>query len=254
MTGGEPMMDKNTFRVFDHVLMNPSPKLHLNVTSNFSADEKLWQRYKGYVKMLCEGEKIEHFMQYVSLDGWLDKAEYMRHGLDFGLLWNRVNEFLSEIPSRSSLTFIVTMNNLSVTSFEQLMVAILGLRQIYSNTYQRVWFDTPVLRTPSWQSMQLLPESYVEKLEAVWVWMMKNMESEEKRFKGFKDYELQRLDRDIAWMRDGQKLDPAYIKRQKADFYRFFAEHDRRRGTDFLKTFPEMSAWWTECQYHANND
>jgi hypothetical protein len=254
MTGGEPMMDKNTFRVFDYVLMNPSPKLHLNVTSNFSADEKLWQRYKGYVKMLCEGEKIEHFMQYVSLDGWLDKAEYMRHGLDFGLLWNRVNEFLSEIPGRSSLTFIVTMNNLSVTSFEQLMVAILGLRQIYSNTYQRVWFDTPVLRTPSWQSMQLLPESYVEKLEAVWVWMMKNMESEEKRFKGFKDYELQRLDRDIAWMRDGQKLEPDYIKRQKADFYRFFAEHDRRRGTDFLKTFPEMSAWWTECQYHANNN
>jgi hypothetical protein len=254
MTGGEPMMDKNTFRVFDYVLMNPSPKLHLNVTSNFSADEKLWQRYKGYVKMLCDGEKIEHFMQYVSLDGWLDKAEYMRHGLDFGLLWNRVNEFLSEIPGRSSLTFIVTMNNLSVTSFEQLMVAILGLRQIYSNTYQRVWFDTPVLRTPSWQSMQLLPESYVEKLESVWVWMMKNMESEEKRFKGFKDYELQRLDRDIAWMRDGQKLDPDYIKQQKADFYRFFAEHDRRRGTDFLKTFPEMSTWWTECQYHANND
>jgi hypothetical protein len=254
MTGGEPMMDKNTFRVFDYVLMNPSPKLHLNVTSNFSADEKLWQRYKGYVKMLCDGEKIEHFMQYVSLDGWLDKAEYMRHGLDFGLLWNRVNEFLSEIPSRSSLTFIVTMNNLSVTSFEQLMVAVLGLRQIYSNTYQRVWFDTPVLRTPSWQSMQLLPESYVEKLEAVWVWMMKNMETEEKRFKGFKDYELQRLDRDIAWMRDGQKLDPDYVKRQKADFYRFFAEHDRRRGTDFLKTFPEMSAWWTECQYHANNN
>lgn len=254
MTGGEPMMDKNTFRVFDYVLMNPSPKLHLNVTSNFSADEKLWQRYKGYVKMLCEGEKIEHFMQYVSLDGWLDKAEYMRHGLDFGLLWNRVNEFLSEIPGRSSLTFIVTMNNLSVTSFEQLMVAVLGLRQIYSNTYQRVWFDTPVLRTPSWQSMQLLPESYVEKLEAVWVWMMKNMETEEKRFKGFKDYELQRLDRDIAWMRDGQKLDPAYIKKQKADFYRFFAEHDRRRDTDFLKTFPEMSAWWAECQYHANND
>jgi len=254
MTGGEPMMDKNTYRVFDYVLMNPSPKLHLNVTSNFSVDEKLWQRYKGYVKMICDGEKVEHFMQYVSLDAWLDKAEYIRHGLDFGLLWNRVNEFLGEIPGRSSLTFIVTMNNLSVTSFEQLMVAILGLRQIYSNTYQRVWFDTPVLRTPSWQSIQLLPESYAEKLETVWVWMMKNTETEERRFKGFKDYELQRLDRDIAWMRDGQKLDPNYIARQKADFYRFFSEHDRRRGTDFLKTFPEMSGWWAECQYHANND
>jgi hypothetical protein len=52
-------------------------------------------------------------------------------------------------------------------------------------------------------------------------------------------------------MRDGQKLDPAYIKQNKADFYRFFREHDRRRDTDFLKTFPEMRAWWSECEYHA---
>jgi hypothetical protein len=253
MTGGEPMMDKNTYRVFDYVLANHNPKLHLNVTSNFSVDEKLWNKYLSYVKQLCEGERIEHFMQYVSLDAWLDKAEYIRNGLDFGLLWNRVNEFLSEIPGRSSITFIITMNNLSVTSFEELMIAVLRLREIYSNTYQRVWFDTPVLRTPSWQSMQLLPESYVDELEKTWAWMMKNLETEQTRFKGFKDYELSRLDRDIAWMRDGQRLDPAYISRNKADFYKFFVEHDRRRGTDFLKTVPEMSTWWSECEYHANH-
>jgi hypothetical protein len=67
MTGGEPLLDKNTYRVFDYVLANPSPKLHLNVTSNFSVDEKSWQRYLGYVKELCKDEKIEHFMQYVIL-------------------------------------------------------------------------------------------------------------------------------------------------------------------------------------------
>jgi hypothetical protein len=63
MTGGEPLLDKNTYRVFDYVLDNPKPDLHLNVTSNFSVDERSWQKYKGYVKQLCEGEKIEHFMQ-----------------------------------------------------------------------------------------------------------------------------------------------------------------------------------------------
>jgi hypothetical protein len=50
-------------------------------------------------------------------------------------------------------------------------------------------------------------------------------------------------------MRDGQKLDSAYLRQNKADFYRFFAEADRRHGTDFRKTFPEMSAWWNECKY-----
>ena len=251
MTGGEPMLDKNTYRVFEYVLANPKPDLHLNVTSNFSVDEKSWQRYLNCVKQLCEGERIEHFMQYVSLDSFTEQAEYIRHGLDFDLLWDRVNQFLTEIPGRNSITFIVTMNNLSVTGLGKLFSAILGLRKIYSNTYQRIWFDTPVLRQPTWQSLQLLPESYVDQLETVWAFMLKNIETEGTRFQGFKDYEISRLDRDIAWMRDGQRLDPDYIKRNKADFYRFFAEHDRRRGTDFLKIFPEMAAWWADCEYHA---
>lgn len=251
MTGGEPLLDKNTYRVFDYVLANPKPDLHLNVTSNFSVDEKSWARYLGYVKKLCEGERIEHFMQYVSLDSFGTQAEYIRHGLEFDLLWDRVNQFLTEIPGRNSVTFIVTMNNLSVTSLPHLFAGILGLRKLYSKTYQRVWFDTPVLRQPTWQSLQLLPESYADQLEQLWAWMICQIETESTRFQGFKDYELQRLDRDIAWMRDGQKLDTVYLNRNKADFYRFFSEHDRRRGTDFSITFPEMTAWWAECEYHA---
>jgi len=182
-----------------------------------------------------------------------EAAEYMRHGLDFNLLWDRVNQFLNDIPERNSITFIITMNNLSITTLKNLFAGILGLRQIYSKTYQRVWFDTPVLRTPSWQSLQILPESYVHELDLCKKWMSDNLETEEKRFKGFKDYEVARLDRDIAWMRDGQTLDPEYINKNKADFYRFFNEHDRRRSTDFLKTFPDMETWWEECKYLANN-
>jgi hypothetical protein len=247
MTGGEPLLDKNTYRVFDYVLTNPSPRLHLNVTSNFSVDEKSWQKYLTYVKAICDG-RIEHFMQYVSLDGWGDQAEYMRNGLDFDLLWDRVNQFLTEVPNYSSLTFIITMNNLSVTSLDKLFAGILGLRKVYSTDYQRVWFDTPVLREPAWQSLQILPESYAEKLELLWAWMIRQIETEAEPFKGFKDYELHRLDRDIAWMRSAQLADHS---RAKADFYRFFSEHDRRRGTDFLATFPEMKSWWEECAYHA---
>lgn len=249
MTGGEPLLDRNTYRVFDYVLENPSPKLHLNVTSNFSVDEKSWQKYLAYVKQLCDG-RIEHFMQYVSLDAWGAQAEYIRHGLDFDLLWDRVNQFLTQVPSYSSLTFIVTMNNLSVPSLENLFAGILGLRKTYSKTYQRVWFDTPVLREPAWQSLQILPEPYADKLEHLWSWMVRQIETDQAPFQGFKDYELSRLDRDIAWMRAGQGQDHS---RARADFWRFFTEHDRRRGTNFLTTFPEMRSWWAECERDARN-
>ena len=249
MTGGEPLLDRNTYRVFDYVLANPSAKLHLNVTSNFSVDEKSWQKYLAYVKQLCDG-RIEHFMQYVSLDAWGAQAEYIRHGLDFDLLWDRVNQFLTQVPNYSSLTFIVTMNNLSVPSIENLFAGILGLRKTYSKTYQRVWFDTPVLREPAWQSLQILPEPYADKLEHLWAWMIRQIETAEAPFQGFKDYELSRLDRDIAWMRSGQGQDHS---RARADFYRFFSEHDRRRGTNFLTTFPEMRSWWAECERDARS-
>jgi organic radical activating enzyme len=248
MTGGEPLMDKNTYKVFDYVLAMPKPDLHLNVTSNFSVEQQLFEKYIGYVKQLCN-TNIEHFMQYVSLDtGNFVQAEYIRHGLDSTRLIDNVLRYLDEVPARNSLTFIVTMNNLSVTGLQSLMEWILQLRKTFSKTYQRVWFDTPVLRTPDWQSLQILPESYAYQLEKVADFMAANLEKESDPFHGFKDYEVQRLRRDIAWMREGQKNDN---KQHRADFYQFFNEHDRRRGTNFLTSFPEMQSWWEQCKQDA---
>ena len=38
------------------------------------------------------------------------------------------------------------------------------------------------------------------------------------------------------------------LAKDKKDFYAFFKEHDRRRTTRFLNTFPEMEEFWTECR------
>lgn len=251
MTGGEPLMDRNTYRVFDYVLALPKPDLHLNVTSNFSVESKLWDKYLDYTKRLCD-TNIEHFMQYVSIDsGHHAHAEYIRHGLDADLCFSRVARWLDHIPYRNSLTFIITMNNLSVLGLQKLLEIVLELRRAHSSTYQRVWFDTPVLRQPAWQSLQILPASYAGVLERTADWMELNLVTADNPYWGFKDFEVQRLRRDIAWMRQGQSLPEDQLHRDRADFYRFFAEHDRRRGSDFLETFPEMRQWWEECRGHA---
>jgi organic radical activating enzyme len=253
MTGGEPLLDRNTYRVFDYVLAFPKPDLHIDVTSNFSVDEKSWNQYISYVKQLCN-TNIEHFMQYVSLDsGDADHAEYIRHGLDFVKCTGRADLFLEEIPRRNSLTFIITMNNLNVLGLKELLRSILSLRKRHSTTYQRVWFDTPILRQPTWQSLQILPPVYTKRLQDVVDWMRENLETEDKPFQGFKDYEVQRLQRVVDWMREGCKLQADYVKLQRADFFRFFNEHDKRRNTDFIETFPEMREFWDECKYHAQN-
>ena len=250
MTGGEPLMDRNTYKVFDYVLANPKSDLHLNVTSNFSVEPKLFDKYLDYVKRLCDGDNLEHFMQYVSIDGWGKQAEYMRYGLDFNRFMDNVNRYLEEIPYKNSLTFIITINILSIPSLRRLLEEILYLRNTYSKTYQRVWTDTPVLRSPTWQSIQIAPWSLQRQFSDIPDWMEQHLETIDTRFHGFKDYEVKRMERDVEWMREG--LPRVEVKERMANFYRFFNEHDRRRDTDFLETFPELNVFWRQCKYEAS--
>jgi organic radical activating enzyme len=244
MTGGEPTIDPNTYRVFDYVLENPKSDLHLNVTSNFSVDDRVFEKYLDYVKRLTQAPgTVEHFMQFVSLDTWGPQAEYIRHGLDFNLAINRVERFVQEVPERSSLTFIITMNNLSIIGLEQLLEYILYLRKTYTKTYQRIWFDTPLLYTPDWQNIQILPKAYEQCLWDCINFMNDNLDE----MHGFKDYEVLKMRRDLQFMQKGTDN----IERKRADFYRFFSEHDRRRGTNFEKTFPEMTEFWNECRFRV---
>ena len=249
MTGGEPLMDRNTYRVFDYVLENPKKDLHLNVTSNFSQDEYVFDKYLTYVKHMCGNKVLEHFMQFVSIDGYGERAEYARHGLDFKLMQSNVERFLEEIPGRNSVTFIITMNVLNITSLRELMQWILELRAKYNTTYQRIWFDTPILREPAWQCIDILPESYAWFLQNIVHWMQPQLETVDTRFNGFKDYEVTKLQRVVDWMHEHRREDTNTM----ADFYRFFDEHDRRRKTNFLETFPEMSDWYNNCKYWADN-
>ena len=248
MTGGEPILDHNTYRVLDYVKSNPKHDLHLATTSNFCpGNESLWNKYITSVKEICDTDAVEHFMQFVSLDAWGRRAEYIRNGLQFEDLERHVHEFLEQVDRRSSLTFIITYNNLSVTSIKNLLEWVLNLRKRYSKTYQRVWFDVPVLRQPAWQNINILPSSYHMLHQEVINFVKDNLETTEDPYHGFKDFELAKLERDLDYMRQV----PNNVNELRADFYRFFNEHDRRRNTDFLTTFPEMIQFWKECEYYA---
>ena len=244
MTGGEPMMDNNTYKVFQYIIDNPKEDLHLNVTSNMCPpDGKLKNKYFDMVKKICIEEKVEHFMQFVSVDAWGKQAEYIRNGLEFNRMWDNVDEFLDRIPVRNSVTFIITYNNLSVTSLDKLLEGILELRKRHSKTYQRVWFDIPLLRQPAWQQVTLLPESYQAIHEANIEYMRENS-GEEKGLHIFKDFEIQKMLRNLAYWRKNADAST----QTKKNFYAFFNEHDRRRLTNFETIFPEMAEFWQECK------
>ena len=244
MTGGEPMMDNNTYKVFEYVIDHPKQDLHLNVTSNMCPpNNKLKNKYFDMVKNICIEEKVEHFMQFVSVDSYGKQAEYIRNGLDYDRMIGNIDEFLDRIPVRNSVTFIITYNNLSVTGLGTLLEEIRQLRQKHSKTYQRVWFDIPLLRQPAWQQITLLPESYQE-IHKSNIEMMQQLSGEEEGWGAFRDFEIQKMLRNLAYWRKNANAST----QNKKNFYAFFNEHDRRRLTNFETVFPEMGEFWQECK------
>jgi hypothetical protein len=141
------------------------------------------------------------------------------------------------------------MKKMNIGGLQDLLTKILQLRLLNNFDRQMVWFDTPILRQPAWQCLDIMPEAYAWKLQMIVNWMREHSEKPDMPFQGFKDYEIQRLQRVADWMREHNRED----KGAQADFYRFFKEHDQRRKTDFEKTFPEMAEWWAECKYWADH-
>lgn len=248
MTGGEPLIDSNTHRVLEYIEKNPKSYLQLAITSNCCPPPAIWTRFKEKISSLARQNALDHFMLFCSLDSWGKPAEYIRNGMDFDRLHANISQYLSEVE-RHSLSFIVTFCNMSMTGWRNYLHGILELRRQHSIHRQMVWFDTPMLRFPAWQSIQILPERYRDILRADIAFMEANLETSGNRFQGFKDFEVMKLKRVLAWMEE--PLDPKKIQMERANFYLFFKQHDQRRGTSFLQVFPEMEDFWKLCQEAA---
>jgi len=249
MTGGEPLMDINTYKVLDYILKNPKPDLKLSITSNFSIQAELFHKFISRVQKISDGHFAERVTVFVSCDSVGDQAEYIRHGLDFEYMLNNVDHFLTTVQT-GVVSFILTMTNLNIFGFQNLLEKILYLRRKHSRYFQRVWFDTPPLRFPSWQSLQILPEENQKFISTTIDWMKTKpmtMQTTQSRLHGFHDYEVARLQRVLDWMKSGLP-DAESLKLEKINFYRFFSEHDRRRNTKFLTVFPELQSFWKSCE------
>lgn len=148
MTGGEPLMDKNTFKVLDYVNENPHGQLELSITSNMCPpDQKLFDRFIEKVQALevirtyedpanfnefsgnnwYVDKGFKHFWLYVSVDGVGAPAEYMRTGLDYNVLFKNVRTYLTA-TKYTTVSFINTFNLLSITTLKQYLQMILDLR------------------------------------------------------------------------------------------------------------------------------
>jgi hypothetical protein len=57
---------------------------------------------------------------------------------------------------------------------------------------------------------------------------------------GFYDFEIEKAERNLRILQNREDLDEVVLKRNIENFFNYFDQHDERRGTDLLTTFPEF--------------
>jgi hypothetical protein len=174
--------------------------------------------------------------------------------MDYNLWMSNIERVLKEVPG-SRFGIMSTYNALSIISYKEFLKDILRLKTEYYKeeyNFSPVVLDIPYLRHPFHQTIFVLTKDFNPYIEDQLTFMYQNLENKnwkKTRFMGFFEYEATNLKRihELAISYHSNPLPNDATKNQK-DFSIFFDEHDRRRGTNFLETFPEMSDFKSYCK------
>jgi hypothetical protein len=245
ITGGEPLLQSSTWRLLEDLDKNPLPNLELNINSNFGIKPVLIDRLVERVNKLIEENKIKSFKMFTSIDTWGAPAEYIRTGLDLELWERNLDKYLS--ATKLPITFMITFNILSVTTFQSLLEKILEWRKKYKFvTEHKVRFDTPYLKEPLQYDMNILPKGeFMPYMYSHLEFIKKNVD--DKNVEKFSSLEYEKFRRVVDYMESTVYSDTK-VKEGRKDFYNWFTEYDRRRSVDFVTTFPTMIDFYNKCK------
>lgn len=276
ITGGEPLMDKNTFKVLEYIYENPNAWLEMSITTNMCPptpllmdkfiekakkleeiqiweDKKRWNPGSGnhwYVNMA-----LKNLALFVSVDSVGDHAEYGRNGLNFSQMTANVNRFLEE-TNNTTLTFINTFNVFSVPRFKDYLEYILQLRSKYSREAQGTKY------IPIYDPYNTHPDYEIHPRQRIWFDIPLLRDPAWQNIKvlpvdfaeyirdgiSFMEEHAEKGDfvgfYDFEINKAKRNLDVFLsAERQEIDlvnFKRFFEEYDKRSGNSLLETFPEF--------------
>jgi organic radical activating enzyme len=243
ITGGEPLLSKDTWEVLDFLCTNENPnrKLNFSINTNLGSPKSLIEKFVQKAKTIINENRVNEFIIFTSCESWGSQAEYIRNGLNFDLFLENVEYILSELP-KVTINIMATFNAMSVFGYSRLIDEIFELKKKYHNG-ERYWIsaiqlDTTYLRWPSHMSVKILDREHKDLIldMAKKAFYYASPSFDHSNY-GFSDVEVQKIKRlyDYAISEDDFN-----VHFNRKDFILFVDEHDRRRGTNFLNTFPEF--------------
>ena len=246
ITGGEPLLSQNTWKILDEIQRDPKPDLNLAINTNMDVPEQLISRLIEYHNAIAP--RVRSFEIYTSAEAAGRAAEYIRFGMQYDRFLGNVRRFLRETRADSRINFMVTFNALSVTTFTKFLEDLWNLRVEFNedDAANRVPMMISYLRWPPFLSCQILPAE----IKRRYIGEIKDYANSRTRvtspLKTGRFY-LEEIDQ-IERLGDFMLLEPPELRRDRADFSLFCDEYDRRRGTDFRAVFPELMEWRENAQ------
>lgn len=231
ITGGEPLLSKHTFRVLDWIINNPNPNLELNMNSNLSVPNELIDQLIDKISLIQQNNLVKSFTLYTSCEAYGKKAEYIRFGLNYNNWLSNCRKILDSLPN-TRLSIMSAYNALCVTSFGQFIEDVKDLKTTYSSA--RVGIDVPFVRKPDHLSVFILSNKLIDTIGTHVKFFEDN----------FDFYEINRMKK-VYSVAMNSSIENKFVAR--VDFCKFIDEHDRRRGTDFFSTFPELEQFYYDC-------
>ncbi|MBI1394045.1 MAG: twitch domain-containing radical SAM protein [Alphaproteobacteria bacterium] len=238
ITGGEPLLTSHTFRVLEWIKAHPHPELRLAINTNLCVPAQLVERFFRLAKEIVNAGAVAALDLFTSVDAYGARAEYMRTGMDYGVWRQNLCRFLEELPSAQAV-IMCAFNALSVSSFTRLYHDVETIRKnLGAQAGSRLKVDLPYLRDPAHQSVRILPASYLDRINAA-----RSLVEASPNAGPMESAQLSRILAVLEKSANDPDRDQA-----RADFYLFFNEFDRRRGSSFLASFPEMTPFFRLCR------
>ena len=236
ITGGEPMMSPNLWRLLDWIETQGdkmNPRMRIAINSNLGAKKEIINKFKEKLK------GFRNFHLYTSNEATFKQAEYIRDGLDYTEWFTNVlNMMADHIPSE--IHNMCTINALCLESLPEFLEKLVWFKDT-KNTYGvSMNFTLNILRFPSFQSPLVLPDDLRNKFKL-------DLEKFLRQFGSLlEEMEINQLQRLVDYLDVVKTPHAGAAEREKLqkDFKIFYSQYDKRRGKDFEKTFPIIGEWY----------
>jgi organic radical activating enzyme len=245
ITGGEPLLSKNTWKVLDYIIENPRPDLSIAINSNMQPPDELLDKLIEKIKLL-DG-KLKDLTIFTSAEAAGKQCNYIRYGMDYDKWLANCNRLLSE--TNVDMNIMVTFNGLSLFSFKDFLEDVWKLRVKYNenDAHNRIPMMISYLRWPEPQTIKVIPEQFKKKyFKEISDFVDAHMRTTSPERSGrFYLEERDQLNRLIEYSKNDTSTERTIELR--ATFYEFFKEYDKRKGTNIIETFPEIKEYWNHC-------